>query len=70
MFIALTFPIESHGKSIKEVRDDILEKIRDTVAHAVMLDGELVYPWMIWKIIGWLINGSPFVLFSQINVNQ
>jgi hypothetical protein len=58
MFIALTFPVESHGKSIKEVRDDILEKIRDTVAHAVMLDGE---PGLSvddledhWKVNKWL----------------
>jgi hypothetical protein len=58
MFIALTFPVESHEKSIKEVRDDILEKIRDTVAHAVMLDGE---PGLSvddledhWKVNKWL----------------
>jgi Methylamine utilization protein MauJ len=58
MFIALTFPVESHGKSVKEVRDEILEKIRDTVAHAVMLDGE---PGLSvddledhWKVNKWL----------------
>lgn len=63
MFIGQTFPQESHGKSIKEVRDSLLEKVRDTIAHAVMLDNE---PGLSvddledhWKVNKWL----PLVRF-------
>jgi hypothetical protein len=63
MFIGLTFPQESHGKSAKEIRDTLLEKVRDTIAHAVMLDNE---PGLSvddledhWKVNKWL----PLVRF-------
>jgi hypothetical protein len=29
-----------HGKSVTQVRNDILEEIRDTIAHGLMDDGE------------------------------
>jgi hypothetical protein len=58
MFVGQTFPGESRGKSVKEIRDTILEKIRDTIAHGVMLDGE---PGLSvddlkdqWKVNNWL----------------
>lgn len=58
MFIGQTFPPESHGKSITQIRQDILEKIRDSIAHALMDDGE---PGLSvsdlsdqWKVNKWL----------------
>jgi hypothetical protein len=67
MFLTTTFPPEVHGKSVTQVRNDILEEIRDTIAHGLMDDGE---PGLSlddlkdhWKVNQWL----PLLRFSMTN---
>jgi hypothetical protein len=58
MFLNQTFPSESHDKSIQQIKSGILEEVRDSIAHALLTDGE---PGLStdnledhWKVNKWL----------------
>ena len=58
LFLGQTFPAESHDKSIQQIKSDILEEVRKSIAHALLEDGE---PGLStddledhWKVNKWL----------------